>query len=133
LEQQQATLNDLIAFFIDDVGVISPFTIELIRNLDTSTHVISGLYVVFISNVQEFLSSLATWMDALIEKADDVDQNNLRQDIGLVYVTACDQIDSICVHRDHNTNPFTDPTSLPPVLPHELVKFTATQYIHKIR
>jgi hypothetical protein len=29
-------------------------------------------------------------MDALIEEADDVDQNNLWQDIGLVYVTTCD-------------------------------------------
>lgn len=32
-----------------------------------------------------------------------------------------------------NNNPFVDPTSLPPVLPHELVKFTTAQYIRKIR
>jgi hypothetical protein len=46
---------------------------------------------------------------------------------------ACDQIDSICVHRDHNNNSFINPTSPPPVLPHELIKFIAAQYIHKIR
>ncbi len=126
-------MNNLVASFIDDVGVIGPLTTKLIGNLYTSTHVINGLYAISISNVQEFLSGLAIWMDALIEKVDDVDQNNLRLDIGLVYVTACDRINSICVHRGHNYNLFTDPTSLSPVLPHELVKFTAAQYIRKIR
>jgi hypothetical protein len=72
-------------------------------------------------------------MDALIEEADDVDHNNLCWDIGLVYVTTYDRIDSIYVHCDHNNNSFADPTSLPPILSHELVKFIATQYIHKIR
>ncbi len=71
-------------------------------------------------------------MDALIEEADDVDQKNLHRNIGLVYVMACDRIDSICVHRDHNNNPFIDPTSLPPILPHELMKFVAPWYIRKI-
>jgi hypothetical protein len=72
-------------------------------------------------------------MDALIEEVDDVNHNNLRRNIGLIYVTACDRIDSICVHRDHNNNSFADPTSLPLVLPHELVKFIVAQYICKIR
>jgi hypothetical protein len=132
LEQQQATLNDLIAYFIDNVGVTGLFTIESIGNLDTSTHVISD-YAVSIFNVQEFLNDLTTWMDALIEEVDVDDQNNLRRDIGLVYVTAYDRIDSICVHRDHNNNPFANPTSLLVVLLHELIKFTAVQYIRKIR
>jgi hypothetical protein len=64
LEQQQVTLNDLVPSFIDDVGVNCPFTTESIGNLDTSTHVISSFYAVSISSVQEFLSGLATWMDA---------------------------------------------------------------------
>jgi hypothetical protein len=51
LEQQQATLNNLVASFIDNVGMISPFTIESIGNLDTSTHVINRLYVISISSV----------------------------------------------------------------------------------
>ncbi len=57
----------------------------------------------------------------------------MRRDIGLIYVTASDRINSICVHHDHNNNSFVDPTSLPPVLSHELVKFAAAQYICKIR
>jgi hypothetical protein len=51
LEQQQVALNDLVASFIDNVAVTSPLTIELIGNLDTSTHVISSLYAIFISSV----------------------------------------------------------------------------------
>jgi hypothetical protein len=54
LLEQKAALNDLVASFIDNVGVISPLTTKLIGNLDTSTHVISGLYAIFISSVQEF-------------------------------------------------------------------------------
>ncbi len=115
-------MNDLVASFINDVGVTGSVTTKSIRNLDTSTHVISRLYAVSISSIQEFLSGLATWMDALIEEVDDVDQNNLHQDIGLIYVTACDRIDSICVHCDHNNNLFANPISLLPILLHELVK-----------
>jgi len=66
-------LNDLIASFIDDIGVTSLFIIESIGNLGTSTHGINGLYAVSISSVKEFLNSLAIWMDALIEEAYDVD------------------------------------------------------------
>ncbi len=65
--QGLTTFNDLVASLIDDIGVTGPFIIELIGNLDISTHVINGLYVISISSVQEFLSGLVTWMDALIE------------------------------------------------------------------
>ncbi len=123
LEQQQATLNDLVASFINDVGVTGSLTTKSIRNLDTSTHVISGLYAVSRTSVQKFLSGLVNWMDVLIEKANDVDQNNLHWDIGFVYVTAYDRINSIYVHHDHNNNLYPNPTSLPSVLLHELVKF----------
>jgi hypothetical protein len=71
-------------------------------------------------------------MDALIEEVNDVHQNNLRWDIGFIYVMACDQIDSIYVHYDHNNNLFANPTSLPPVLSHELIRFIVAQYIRKI-
>ncbi|KAI2496442.1 hypothetical protein MHU86_18066 [Fragilaria crotonensis] len=50
-----------------------------------------------------------------------------------VYVTACNRIDEITVYRDHNNNPCADPNSLPPVLPHELVKLSAANFIRKIR
>ncbi len=53
--QQRNALDNLIASFNDDIGVTGPFTVELIANIDPSTHVISGRYVVVLSSVREFL------------------------------------------------------------------------------
>jgi hypothetical protein len=61
------------------------------------------------------------------------EQKELQRDIALVYVTACNPIDEISIYRDHSNNPCDDPNSLPPVLPHELVKLSAANFIRKIR
>ena len=60
------------------------------------------------------------------------DQKDLQHDIALVYVTACNRIDEITIYRDHSNSPSADPNSLPPVLPHELVKLSAANFIRKI-
>jgi hypothetical protein len=49
--QQRNALDNLIASFIDDVGVIVPLIAESIANIDPSTHVISGHYAVALSSV----------------------------------------------------------------------------------
>ena len=71
----------------------------------------------------------ASWIDELIDEA----KNNLFNDIGLLYVTACNRIDSICVHCNDRNDRFDDTTLLPPVLPHEVVKLCASQILRKIR
>jgi hypothetical protein len=58
--QQQAKLNDLIGSFIDDIGVTRSFIAESIQDLDLMTHVFNGRYVVYLSNVQNFLVSLVS-------------------------------------------------------------------------
>jgi hypothetical protein len=58
--QQRNALDNFIASFIDDVGVIGPLTAELIANIDPSIHVISALYAIAMSSVQEFLVGLAS-------------------------------------------------------------------------
>ncbi|CAK9237624.1 unnamed protein product [Sphagnum troendelagicum] len=68
-------LDNLIASFIDDVGVIGLLTTESIANTDPSTHVISGHYAIVLSNVREFLVGLAFWVDTLLNEADESDQN----------------------------------------------------------
>jgi hypothetical protein len=132
-DQQQAALNDLIGYFIGDVGVTGPLTPESIAALDPATHVVSGRYAVAIVSVQEFLRGLATWVDSLIDESSITEQKDLEQDVALVYVTACNRIDEISIYRDHNNNACADPSSLPPVLPHELVKLSAANFIRKIR
>ena len=49
--QQQNALDNLIASFIDDVGVIGSFIAKSIANIDPLTHIISGHYAVALSNV----------------------------------------------------------------------------------
>ena len=90
-------------------------------------------YAVALHSIQEFLCGLATWVDTLINEALESEQKDLQHDIALVYVTACHKIDEISIYRDHNNNPCDDPNSLPPILPHELVKLTAANFIRKIR
>ena len=124
-EQQQSALNSLIDNFIVDVGVTGPLTAESIAALDPSTHVVCGLYAVSLESVQEFLCGLGTWVETLINEVLESEQKDLYRDIALVYVTACHKVDSISIYRDHNNNPCHDPNSLPPVLPHELVRLTA--------
>ena len=114
-----------------------PLTAEMIGDLDPSIHVIDETYAVSLSSVGEFLSGLASWIDELIDKASDEARNNSFNDIGSVYVTACNLIDSICdsicVHCNDNNDRFDDPTLLPPALPHEVVKLSASQFLRKIR
>jgi hypothetical protein len=58
--QQRNALDNLIASFIDDVGVTGLLTAESIANIDPSIHVISGRYAVALSSVREFLVGLAS-------------------------------------------------------------------------
>jgi hypothetical protein len=132
-DQQHAALNGLIDNFIVDIGVTGPLTAESIAALDPSTHVVCGQYAVALQSVQEFLSGLATWVDVLINESLESEQKELQRDIALVYVTACNRIDEISIYRDQSNNPCDDPNSLPPVLPHELVKLSAANFIRKIR
>jgi len=66
--QQRNALDNLIASFIDDVGVNGPLTGESFANIDPSTHVISGRYAVALSSVREFLIGLASWANTLLTK-----------------------------------------------------------------
>ncbi|CAK9194512.1 unnamed protein product [Sphagnum troendelagicum] len=66
-------MDNLIASFIDNVGMTGPFTVESIANIDPLTHVISGLYAVALFSVREFLVGLAFWVDTLFNEADESD------------------------------------------------------------
>jgi hypothetical protein len=105
----------------------------MITNIDPSTHVINGHYVVALLSVREFLVGLASWADTVLNKVDECDQNALQHVIALVYVIACNQIHEISAYRDRNNNAMADPGSIPPVLPHEFVELSAADFIRKIR
>jgi hypothetical protein len=68
--------------------------------LDPTTHVFNERYVVSLSNVQEFFVSLVSWLEGIINEADEVKQNELRCDAGLVFVMACERINLIQFQGD---------------------------------
>jgi hypothetical protein len=59
------------------------------------THVFNGHYVISLSNVQEFLIGLTSWVEGIINKVDDVKQNELQCDVGLIFVVTYERINSI--------------------------------------
>jgi hypothetical protein len=70
--QQQVELDAFIDSFIDDTGMTSPFTTKSIQDLDQMTHVFNGRYAVFLSNVQELLVGLASWVEGITNEANEV-------------------------------------------------------------
>jgi len=56
---------------MDDVGVTGPLTAKAIANLNASSHVISGCYAVPLSSVHEFISGLASWVDSIVDEANE--------------------------------------------------------------
>jgi len=71
--QQRNALDNLIASFIDNVGVTGLFTTKSIANINPSTHIISGRYAIALSSVQEFLVGQASWADTLLNEANESD------------------------------------------------------------
>jgi len=118
---------------MEDVGVTGPFIAEAIANLNASSHVISDCYAVPLSSVREFISGLASWVDSIVDEANEGQQNELFNNIASIYVTACNRISELSTYRDENNNPLVDPSSFPPVLPHELIKLSAAEFIRKMR
>jgi hypothetical protein len=133
LDQQQAALVGLVASFMEDVGVTGPLTAEAIANFNASSHVISGCYAVPLSSVREFISGLSSWVDSIVDETNEGQRNELFNDIASIYVTACNHISKLSAYRDENNNPLADPSSFPPVLPHELIKLSAAEFIRKMR
>ncbi|CAK9276213.1 unnamed protein product [Sphagnum jensenii] len=118
---------------MEDVGITGQLTTKTIANLDTSNHVISGRYVVPLSFAREFVSGLASWVDSIVDEADEGQWSELFNNIASVYVTACNRISKLSAYSDENNNLLPDPSSFPPVLPHELVKLSAAEFIPKMR
>ncbi len=133
LDQQQAALVGLITSLMEDVGVTGPLTAEAITNLNASNHVISGRYAIPLSSIHEFVNGLASWVDSILDEANEGQQSELFNDIASVYVTACDHISKLSAYRNENNNPLADLSSFPPVLPHELVKLSVAEFIRKMR
>ena len=133
VSEQTSAFNKLIRTFIEDVGIEGPLTQDdLALREDPDTHVSSGSYSVSLPQVRDYLCGLASWVEGLINEADNEMQNQLLRDIGLVYTVACDRIEKICVLRSQDNSPYVDEHSLPPVLPKELVRTRPRDFLRMV-
>jgi len=71
LDQQQAALVGLVASLMGDVGVIGLLTAETIANINASSHIINSHYVVPLSFICELVNGLASWVDSIVDEADE--------------------------------------------------------------
>jgi hypothetical protein len=55
------------------------------------------------------------------------------KDVGMAFVVACYRIDAIIVERNADIDGIVGSSSLPPALPHELVRITAADLLRKAR
>jgi hypothetical protein len=133
ISQQEAELEQLIASYIAEIGAIGPLSDEAVTALDVTSYLVSGHYAVALDNVREFVLGLASWTDAILSQADDIEGQVILQDIGMAFIVACDRIQNIVVERNADNSAIHGPSSLPPVLPYELVKISAAEFLRKAR
>ncbi len=113
---------------------MGPLTVETIANLNASSHIImSDHYVVPLFSINEFISGLASQVDSIVDEVNEGQRNKLFNDIAYVYVIAYNRISELSAYSDENNNLLADPSSFPLVLPHELVKLSAAEFIRKMR
>ena len=83
---------------IYEVGCIGPLTDHDIGALSIDMHVKSGLFAVYIVSGSEFLM----WMASCVEEVVTYLEENIRlllfRDLGMVYVTSCDNVKAIIIH-----------------------------------
>ncbi len=76
---------------------------------------------------------MASWANSIVDEVDPIQRSDLWNDIALVYVTACDRVSQLSSLRDVNNIALANPSSLPPVLPHDLIKLFAAKFIRRAR
>jgi hypothetical protein len=134
VSQQAAELDCLVTNYIEEIGAIGPLTDAALSELDESEHAVSGRFAVALCSVREFVLGLASWTNAIINAQTDENKvNEMLKDIGMAFVIACDRISGIVVERNDDNSALNGPSSLPPVLPHELVQMTAAEFLRKAR
>jgi hypothetical protein len=137
VSQQQEELYNLIDELMTEVDATGPHTPEDCKEcIDTEheTHVCVGNFIVEYDNVREYLVGLASWVEDVLDRSATEEVEQLVRDIAKVFCYACDSIHKIIVLRKNDNTPQADVKRfLPPVLPLEVVKATAAEFIRLAR
>ena len=73
---------------------------------------------------------VASWVEEVLTYLEENLRLLLFRNLAVVYVTSCDNVKAIIIHRD-SSNEATQ-TQLPPVLPRGMVKFRPEKFICKV-
>ena len=115
---------------IYEVGCIGPLTDHELDALSNDMHVKSGLFAVYIIIVSEFFMGMAYWVEEVVTYLEENLRLLIFLDIGMIYVTSCDNMKAIIIHQD-SSNEATQ-TQLPPMLPHGMVKLRPDKLLCKV-
>ena len=118
LNEQKVRLERLVNELKEDASVDSPSQFE--REEDS---VVSGLYRVTYNNAESFIKDQDMFVVELLQSLQENDQEQYKMMLhstSLLFAEGVNGLSNIVVERDTMNEP-TD--SLPPVLPHDLLKF----------
>ena len=129
IEQQRADLDTLVLIIIDKIGCIGPLAVHKLDVLINVMHVKSGEFSVSMTSVSKLLMGMYSCVGEIATYLEE----NLCQlifcDIGMVYVTVCDKVKDVALHKD-SSNKETH-TQLPTVFPHGMLKLCPAELLHK--
>jgi hypothetical protein len=133
ISKHAAELDQLVSNLTEEACAIGPLTEDAVVALEPSDYVIGGWYAVSLESVREYVLGLASWTDAIVANDDKDEVHEMLKDVGIAFVVACYRIDAIIDERNPEIDGIVAPSSLPPALPHELVRITAADFLRKAR
>ena len=128
---QAALLSDLATEISTMIGIQGPFSDKELVNV-TSTgafNVANGRWLVDYSQIVLFLESLGMHSRQTLQTLDDELHRKVLHSIGYLTISIVEGIINIQAERNERNNADDD---LPPVLPHELVKLSTSDFGKKI-
>jgi hypothetical protein len=151
VSQQQNALYELMDALMETSGVSGPLSteaqglldIEIAKQqegdengeIDANTTTRTGAFHFDLATIKEFVCGLASWVEDILEGLTLLEEGQLLQGVGDVFCNAINGVNSIVVARDRENGPSGDSLSrlVPPVLPHELVKISAADFLRRAR
>ncbi|KAH6587745.1 hypothetical protein BASA50_011136 [Batrachochytrium salamandrivorans] len=135
VSQQVVELSNLSQTFCRLVGGKGPLLQSELQAMaeaaaDSGGHVATGEFAAPLSNVEQFVRGLGTFVSAKLDEipAENGTRLHVLRLVGLAFLSAALQLMSIRVERNSANEQAAANDQLPPVMPHELVKYKRSQF-----
>ncbi|KAH6561878.1 hypothetical protein BASA60_011317 [Batrachochytrium salamandrivorans] len=135
VSQQVVELSNLSQTFCRLVGGKGPLLQSELQAMaeetaDSGGHVATGEFAAPLSNVEQFVRGLGTFVSAKLDEipAENGARLHVLRLVGLAFLSAALQLMSIRVERNSANEQVAANDQLSPVMPHELVKYRRSQF-----